>query len=418
MIAPWMLYAAVIGALLAIAALALERVAAVLRIPTRFVWLASIVASMLWPIIGPAMRLAPHGAGAPLIPFTIVLAPTRVIAGAGFGARWAALIDPAMIGLWIALSIALIARLYLAVGVLRRARREWRPANVDGTPVRLSANVGPAVVGLRSMDVVLPEWIMSLDAPLRALVLRHEEEHRATRDPYLLLIAAVAVAAMPWNLALWLQARRLRLALEVDCDARVLRAYPSPERYGLLMLTIAQRRSVVPMFAPMLSEPTSQLERRIIAMRSIPKNIGRITAVAGTAIAMSVLVFACSLRSDGPVAPTRDLVLGRPQPVNDNQTYFEFQVEKTVTPVAGGPRVRYPTVLRTANVEGEVLAQFVVDTLGLADMSTFKVLKSSHDLFTESVRAALPMMRFHPAEVGGRKVKQLVQMPYEFSLSK
>jgi periplasmic protein TonB len=111
-------------------------------------------------------------------------------------------------------------------------------------------------------------------------------------------------------------------------------------------------------------------------------------------------------------------VLGRPQPVNDNQTYFEFQVEKTVTPVAGGPRVRYPTVLRTGNVEGEVLAQFVVDTLGLADMSTFKVLKSSHDLFTASVRAALPMMRFHPAEVGGRKVKQLVQMPYEFSLSK
>src|SRR5881628_3003138 len=79
---------------------------------------------------------------------------------------------------------------------------------------------------------------------------------------------AIAVALMPWNIALWLQARRLRLAIEMDCDARVLRVHPSPERYGLLMLTIAQRRAVAPtLFAPMLSEPTSQLERRIIAMR-------------------------------------------------------------------------------------------------------------------------------------------------------
>ena len=75
-------------------------------------------------------------------------------------------------------------------------------------------------------------------------------------------------------------------------------------------------------------------------------------------------------------------------------------------------------MLRSANVEGEVLAQFVVDTTGRADMGTFKVLKSSHDLFTNSVRAALPQMRFYAAEIGGRKVKQLVQMPFQFTLTK
>ena len=50
-------------------------------------------------------------------------------------------------------------------------------------------------------------------------------------------------------------------------------------------------------------------------------------------------------------------------------------------------------------------------------MRTFKVLKSSHDLFTNEVRAVLPNMRFNPALVGGRKVKQLVQMPFQFNLS-
>ncbi|HEX4681122.1 MAG TPA: TonB family protein [Gemmatimonadaceae bacterium] len=110
---------------------------------------------------------------------------------------------------------------------------------------------------------------------------------------------------------------------------------------------------------------------------------------------------------------------GTPAPAADaNQTYFEFQVEKQVSQVPGNPAPRYPDMLRSANVEGEVLAQFVVDTTGRAEMSTFKVLKSTHDLFTNAVKASLPNMKFYAAEVGGKKVKQLVQMPFQFSLTK
>ena len=101
-----------------------------------------------------------------------------------------------------------------------------------------------------------------------------------------------------------------------------------------------------------------------------------------------------------------------------DQTYFEFQVEKQVAPAPGNAGPRYPDMLRSANVEGEVLVQFVVDTSGRADMGTFKVLKTSHDLFTNSVRQALGQMRFYPAEIGGRKVKQLVQQPFNFTLTR
>jgi protein TonB len=114
----------------------------------------------------------------------------------------------------------------------------------------------------------------------------------------------------------------------------------------------------------------------------------------------------------------KGVVGGTPQPVNTDQPYFEFQVEKQVAPLPNNPGPRYPDMLRSANVEGEVLAQFVVDTTGRAEMGTFKVLKSSHDLFTNAVKSALANMRFYPAEVGGRKVKQLVQMPFQFSLTK
>ena len=104
--------------------------------------------------------------------------------------------------------------------------------------------------------------------------------------------------------------------------------------------------------------------------------------------------------------------------VQSDQPYFEFQVEKPVVPAPGSISPRYPDMLRQAGVEGEVRAQFVVDTTGKAEAGSLKILKSSHDMFVQSVKNALPQMKFIPAEVGGRKVKQLVQQPFTFSISK
>jgi len=111
-------------------------------------------------------------------------------------------------------------------------------------------------------------------------------------------------------------------------------------------------------------------------------------------------------------------VVGGTAPVVSDQPYFDFQVEKPVAPVPGTGSPRYPDILRSASVEGEVLAQFVVDTTGRVEVATFKVIRKSHDLFEAAVRSALPNMRFLPAEVGGRKVKQLVQQPFVFALQK
>ena len=102
----------------------------------------------------------------------------------------------------------------------------------------------------------------------------------------------------------------------------------------------------------------------------------------------------------------------------ENQTYFEYQVEKPVMAVPGSPAPRYPDILKSAGVEGEVVVAFTVDTTGRADVSTLKILKSTHELFAAAVRTALPSMRFLPAEVGGKKVKQLVQQPFVFNIMK
>ena len=71
--------------------------------------------------------------------------------------------------------------------------------------------------------------------------------------------------------------------------------------------------------------------------------------------------------------------------------------------------------LHSANLAGDVLAQFVVDTSGLLELDSFKVLKSTHVLFTQAVRQTLSQLRYSPAEVGGRKVRQLIQTPFVFT---
>jgi protein TonB len=99
---------------------------------------------------------------------------------------------------------------------------------------------------------------------------------------------------------------------------------------------------------------------------------------------------------------------------DSGEPLFAAQVEKPATPRNGNPSPKYPSLLESSRVQGDVLVQFVVDTLGVADMSTFKVLDATNELFAESTRASLAKWRFFPAEAGGRKVRQIVQLPLRF----
>lgn len=94
------------------------------------------------------------------------------------------------------------------------------------------------------------------------------------------------------------------------------------------------------------------------------------------------------------------------------QTYLKMQVDKEARLRSGGAP-QYPASLRT-RVGGEVLVQFIVDERGNPQMDSFQVLRSSDAAFTESVRKAVRSMTFFPAEYDGRKVKQLVQVPFKF----
>jgi protein TonB len=101
--------------------------------------------------------------------------------------------------------------------------------------------------------------------------------------------------------------------------------------------------------------------------------------------------------------------------VKHDAPYTESQVEKPVVRI-GGTDPEYPSRLRDSGVSGEVVAQFVVGENGRYEGGTLKIIKSSDPAFADAVKRALPGMRFSAAQIGGRKVKQLVQMPFIFNI--
>lgn len=82
---------------------------------------------------------------------------------------------------------------------------------------------------------------------------------------------------------------------------------------------------------------------------------------------------------------------------------------------AGSPTPEYPPMLQSAGVEGRVLIELVVNADGRAAAGTVRVLHSDDSRLTELVLRALPQMRFTPAEAGGRKIPQQLQLPFTFT---
>ena len=98
----------------------------------------------------------------------------------------------------------------------------------------------------------------------------------------------------------------------------------------------------------------------------------------------------------------------------DGAPYVVSQVDRPAVARNGNASPRYPSVLEQSGVEGEVVAQFVVDTTGRAEMPTFEILRSTNELFASALRDVVPRWRFLPAEAGGRRVRQVVQVPVRF----
>src|SRR5213083_825007 len=228
MIAAWMLYCVGIGLALTVAAYAAERALYLAGRPTRWAWSVALLGTLLLPV---AATVRPQAFRAIPVP---VAEPTRAPPTTAVSGRALRLsdFDGVLLWGWGLASVTALLVLAAAAARLVALRRRWRTALLDGRSVLLADDVGPAVAGLWPPRVVIPVWALNLTQTQRRLMLAHEDEHVRARDPWLLAAGTAALVLAPWNLALWWLSQRLRLAVEMDCDARVLaRGYSTPD-YG------------------------------------------------------------------------------------------------------------------------------------------------------------------------------------------
>lgn len=305
------LYVIAITSLVAVAAAALEW-ALQGRVATRHLWSIAMLAAVILPpvILVQNARVSARPVPTPARTVLVDVVQFGHVAGAAMGARRrgtplhsvrdeyhrvaaraSRISAREIVALWALVSLGLVSWIVIGVVHWHRARRDWEEMELDGVRVHLSAETGPAVLGVLSQRIVLPAWVQALAPEYRQLMLAHECEHIAARDPQRLALALGALVLMPWNPALWWCAARMRRAIELDCDARVLRRHPAPRAYGYLLLQVAARgTNAGPLAVPLVNllRLPSELELRLRAMTR-PRTIAGRTALAGVACAIGAV---------------------------------------------------------------------------------------------------------------------------------
>lgn len=393
----WVVYVLGVSALAGLAAAASERVLRLYDLPARGAWGGAMLASVALPLVA-WLTGAPPAAVVALPPIGVGEVASRIgdaAAAAGSGG-WLPPLATILLWAWGVASVASLAWLGWSVLRLHRSLEELPTRSVGSVAVHLTDEEGPACWGLpgRTARVLLPAWLREMAPELRRLAVAHERQHLRRGDSLLAAAGCLLVAALPWNLPLWWQLHRLRRAVEMDCDARVLGAGADPRVYGRLLLAVGGRSSGSAWTALPLSERTSRLEGRIRTMISTPPSNRLVRAAAFALLALGAGALACETSPPDPDVEASSQVAGSERP--------EF-IPYDVAPELQNPddvqeRLQevYPDSLKQAGVGGTVILWLHVDRDGRVVESRVRESEGP-EAFEGPAREVVEAMEFSPA---------------------
>ncbi|HEY5023015.1 MAG TPA: carboxypeptidase regulatory-like domain-containing protein [Gemmatimonadaceae bacterium] len=104
--------------------------------------------------------------------------------------------------------------------------------------------------------------------------------------------------------------------------------------------------------------------------------------------------------------------------LDSHAVYTADQVDDPAGLVTGSAAPTYPDSLWRARVPGRVVAEFVVDVAGLIEPGSLRMVSTTHPYFSGAVKTALESAAFRPAVLGGKPVRQIVQLPFVFDPAK
>ncbi len=413
MIAAWMLWSIGAGLLFLVAGLATERL---LKGGRRWVWLAAGAGTVALP----ALRMLSSGGGAggtvlpapPILrdPITMTVSQNSTLHS----------LDDMLLMAWVALSaILLVAALMAGVRFLHR-RASWEPGALLGRNVLWSRETGPAVVGLFRPRIVLPGWVRGADVHRQELILAHEEEHLRARDVHLRFLSSALLFAFPWNPALWLQYRRLSLAIELDCDRRVMNRLPDRRRlYGDLLLRVGSRdRSLPGLAVAALAEQRSLLERRIRAILDKAPEVRMAHAaflVFGAILVAGVALSTPGITREDPGEAATPA--GAEADISASPAFTPYTVRPGIInrdEVRAALEREYPPLLRDAGIGGTVRTWFFIDEEGVVKNQVV-ANTSGHEALDQAALRVAPLIKFTPALNRDQVVPAWLELPITFT---
>ncbi len=322
-----LVYVLLIGTLFSLAGLAIETLLSLARRSQRGTWVICLVASLVTPFSvvywverSDALesyqelslpqwpdRVSFHASPAP----APTIAPSATASTAPQGGADAAnaagtlrsRLEPIALIAWLLSSIAMLGTVARSSAVLGRRLCALESATLRGVTVKVSDSLGPAVVGLRTAQIVLPRWLLLASASVQKAAIAHETEHVRSHDARLLFAGVMLVSLMPWNPALWWQLWRLRFAIEKDCDRRVISLGIDAVDYSRALITVAKVHLASPFGALALGERATLLERRIRCLFGATIRHRIAWGTGALFVLLSCLAIAVELRPPNAVPP-------------------------------------------------------------------------------------------------------------------
>jgi TonB family protein len=220
------------------------------------------------------------------------------------------------------------------------------------------------------------------------------------------------------------------IAFAVESSGRAPDAFVAPERVNaehIVYVDARERLEATEHATAKAREARNAVKRRqapvdplaavsnvttpLVAPISIPTSIPDVdfSAVATQAV---------SFGGDTTLSFARTVIGPANAVLGPGNAYSENVVDKTVWPRRGNPAPQYPGSLERMGVEGRFVVRFVVDSTGKVDPKQMEFPATAERGFVESIKNALLRSRYFPAELGGVRVRQLVQQEFVFLIQR
>jgi TonB family protein len=121
-------------------------------------------------------------------------------------------------------------------------------------------------------------------------------------------------------------------------------------------------------------------------------------------------------KPEGGTAGTPDLIAEQQKMAESMGAFALLDVDSGAVRDPRSAAPSYPTDMEARGIEGLVRVRFVVDSTGLVDLSTVKVLETTNESFARAVRSVMPEMRFRPAMMALKPVRQLSEQEFRFKV--